>query len=63
MYAGKLAARLAEGGIKYKTASTLAYIVAADLEHVLDMWIKESATPQQLQVPNFIIFYNSSVHY
>lgn len=47
--AGQLAQRLAVGGNQYRTASTLAYIVAADLEHVLDMWIEESTTPQQLQ--------------
>ena len=48
--AGVLGARLAAGGDRYKTASTLAYIVAADMEHVLDLWIKDNASPQQLQV-------------
>lgn len=47
--AGVLGARLAAGGDRYKTASTLAYIVAADMEHVLDLWIKDNASPQQLQ--------------
>ena len=45
-----LGSRLAAGGPEYRTASTLAYIVAADMEHVLDLWIKDNASPQQLQV-------------
>jgi len=47
--AAQLAGRLASGGPQYKTASTLAYIVAADLEHVVEMWIQDDASPQQLQ--------------
>lgn len=47
--AGQLAARLAAGGSQYTTASTLAYIVAADMEQVLDLWMKDVSSPQQLQ--------------
>jgi hypothetical protein len=38
--AGQLAGRLAEGGPEYRAASTLASIVAADLEKVVDTWVQ-----------------------
>ncbi len=40
MLAGQLAGRLAEGGPEYRAGSTLASIVAADLEKVVDTWVQ-----------------------
>jgi len=47
--AALLAARLYEAGTKYRTASTLCYIVSMDMEKVLDIWVKEASSPDQLQ--------------
>ena len=52
---GILATRLSDAGVKYNTASTLCYIVSMDMEKVLELWIKETCTPDQLQVGLIVI--------